>query len=64
MMAAQTPRRVVARLEPLSAEAKLAPLRQLLEDGSITPEVYARARSKLDAAATPQPRGATGRPRS
>ena len=55
MMAAQTPRRVVARLEPLSAEAKLAPLRQLLEDGSITPEVYARARSKLDAAATPQP---------
>ena len=40
-MAPLTPRRVVARLEPLSAEAKLAPLRQLLEDGSITPEVYA-----------------------
>ena len=44
--------------QPESAESKLQPLRKLLDDGQITPEVYQRAREKvLEAvrAATPPP---------
>ena len=41
-------------MQPTSAESKLEPLRRLLDEGQITPEVYQRAKEKvLHAARTP-----------
>ena len=41
-------------MQPASAESKLEPLRRLLDEGQITPEVYQRAKEKvLHAARTP-----------
>ena len=41
-------------MQPASAESKLEPLRRLLDEGQITPEVYRRAKEKvLHAARTP-----------
>ena len=52
----RTPLKFLARehMQPASAESKLEPLRKLLDDGQITPEVYRRAKEKvLSAASTP-----------